>query len=35
MAGKLTKKRAIELMSGLTSECLKASKKLVGKTIPD
>jgi hypothetical protein len=35
MAGKLTKKRAIELMSGPTSECLKASKRLVGMIIPD
>src|SRR6516164_6563466 len=30
MAGKLTKKRAIRLMSGLSSGCLKASKTLVG-----
>src|SRR5262249_27143092 len=35
MAGKLTKKRVIGLMSGLTSRCLKASKRLVGKLIPD
>src|SRR5215510_231387 len=34
-AGKLTKKRVIGLMSGLTSGCLKASKRLVGKVMPD
>jgi len=35
MAGKLTKKRAIGLTSWPTSGCLKASKRLVGKIIPD
>jgi hypothetical protein len=35
MAGKLTKKQVIGLMSGLTSGCLKVSKRLVGKIIPD
>src|SRR5262245_53183941 len=34
-AGKPTKKRAIGLMSGPTNGCLKASKRLVGKIIPD
>ena len=34
-AGKLMKKRVIGLMSGLTSGCLKASKRLVGKIMPD
>jgi len=34
-AGRLTKNRAIGLMSGLTSGCLKASNGLVGKIIPD
>src|SRR6516162_4563164 len=34
-AGKLTKKQVIGLMSGLTSGCLKVSKRLVGKIIPD
>src|SRR5262249_21901841 len=34
-AGKLTKKRVIGLMSGLSSGCLKASKRLVGKIIPE
>ena len=34
-ARKPTKKRVIGLMSGLTSGCLKASKRLVGKIIPE
>ena len=34
-AGKLTKTQVIGLMSGPTSGCLKASKRLVGKIIPD
>jgi hypothetical protein len=34
-AGRLTRKRVIGLMSGLTSGCLKASKRPVGKIILD